>query len=131
MAKYKMLYIKGSKSCSSCRRGENSREADFYCEGTMPTGYGDKRVPFKGYLCRDHKGMLEDDGARWSDVLPVSKEEKFKIAKMAIDEIGFGYPTVESFLASKPTIRFGAGRWGAVNYLRLFYCDMTGEVAAK
>jgi hypothetical protein len=55
-----------SKACAECRLGgaEESVADGFF------TGYimaGDRKHPFRGYLCSDHADMLVEDGAKLTE----------------------------------------------------------------
>lgn len=57
--------------CKACRsdqwesEGIAEEQAEWYVEGTIYGRYSDKPVPYRAYLCGNHKVMLEDDGATW------------------------------------------------------------------
>lgn len=51
--------------CAQCRAGGSLIEADWYVEGSAWTSGASRAMPYRGYLCAEHKDMLDEEGAKW------------------------------------------------------------------
>lgn len=51
--------------CAQCRAGGSQIEADWFVEGKAALVNQSRPMPYRGFLCHEHKTMFDMDGAKW------------------------------------------------------------------
>lgn len=72
MTKRNARMLDGGPWCAQCRAGGSMIEAEFYVEGIAALVNQERPMPYRGYLCTDHKTMFDMDGSKWRKVQRLS-----------------------------------------------------------
>lgn len=101
-----------TRFCASCRRGYDGgdpdtgpAEAEVFVRGKQISQNGNL-IPYRGYLCKDHYRMMEDDGAVFKTVVSLKTRNDFKAARLDDLTVQYtAYETFEEMCKNTPTLR--------------------------